>query len=65
MPAPFPRESRTPSFRHRHSEYQFLSQSRTRGQTLANPDSRVALKSRIPITFPESHTVFWSHPVSR
>lgn len=58
MPAPFSRESRTPSFRHRHPEYPFLSQSRTRAQTLANPDSRIAVKSRIPITFPESRTAF-------
>lgn len=65
MPAPFSRESRTPSFRHRHPEYPFLSQSRTRAQTLANPDSRIVVKSRIPITFPESRTAFWSNPVSR
>lgn len=65
IPAPFSRESRTPSVRHRHPEYPFLSQSRTRAQTLANPDSRIAVKSRIPITFPESRTAFWSNPVSR
>lgn len=65
IPAPFSREPLTPSFRHRHPEYPFLSQSRTRAQTLANPDSRIAVKSRIPITFPESRTAFWSNPVSR
>ena len=32
---------------------------------LANPVSWVAVKSRIPLTFPESRTVLWSNPGSQ
>ena len=42
-----------------------LSQSRACAQILANPTSRVAIKSCIPLTSTEYHTVFWSNPESR
>ena len=62
--APFWRESRVPNVCHRHPEY-LLSQSPSQSQCLGNPATRVAVKSCSPLTFPESHTVFWSNRGSR
>ena len=59
------RESRIPNFRHHYPEYRSLSQSRIRAQILANPAFPVAVKYRIPLTFPESHTLLWPNPGSR
>ena len=42
----FSREYCVPNFHHRHPTDRFLSQSRIRTQILANPASRVAVKSR-------------------
>ena len=59
------RESRIPNFRHHYPEYRSLSQSRIRAQILANPAFPVAVKYRIPLTFPESRTLLWPNPGSR
>ena len=45
------------NFCHCYPEYCFLSQSRILAQILVNPASQVAVKSRIPLTFPRSCTV--------
>ena len=61
LSTPFSRESHIPDFSHRYNpEYHFLSQSRICAQNLANPASRLAIKSRIPLRFSKSRTVFWS-----
>ena len=56
------RESCILNLCHRYNpEYHFLSaRFSICAQILTNPASRIAIKSRIPLTFSESHTVFWS-----
>ena len=54
-----------PELRHHYPEYRSLSQSRIRAQILANPAFPVAVKYRIPLTFPESRTLLWPNPGSR
>ena len=64
-PAPCSRKPPIPNFCHRYPEHHFLSQYRIRAEILANLAFPVAVKSRIPLSFPDSPTVFWSIPETR
>ena len=50
-----------------YSEYRFFfsNSSLIHAQIFSNPAPQVAVKSRIPLTFSESRTVFWSNRGTR
>ena len=60
--AHFAIESRNPNFCHCYPKYRFLSQSPIPCPNFGESRFPGAFESRIPLTFPESRTVFWSNP---